>query len=54
VLHIEPKNVRIAVLARFLTGSAMGLGVPAKTSPGRQALEGPVASFGNLSHLLQE
>jgi len=27
-------------LARFLTGSALGLGVLAKTSPGRQALEG--------------
>ena len=30
-------------LARFLTGSALGLGVLAKTSPGRQALEGYVA-----------
>jgi len=29
-------------LARFLTGSALGLGVLAKTSPGRQALEGYV------------
>jgi TetR/AcrR family transcriptional repressor of nem operon len=27
-------------LARFLTGSALGLGVLAKTSPGRRALEG--------------
>jgi len=27
-------------LARFLTGSALGLGVLAKTSPGRQPLEG--------------
>jgi hypothetical protein len=27
-------------LARFLTGLALGLGVLAKTSPGRQALEG--------------
>jgi TetR/AcrR family transcriptional regulator, transcriptional repressor for nem operon len=30
-------------LARFLTGSALGLGVLAKTSPGRQALEGYAA-----------
>ena len=30
-------------LARFLTGSALGLGVLAKTTPGRQALEGYVS-----------
>ena len=30
-------------LARFLTGAALGLGVLAKTAPGRQALEGYVA-----------
>jgi hypothetical protein len=30
-------------LARFLTGSALGLGVLAKTLPGRQALEGYAA-----------
>ena len=30
-------------LARFLVGSALGLGVLAKTSPGRQALEGYAA-----------
>jgi TetR/AcrR family transcriptional regulator, transcriptional repressor for nem operon len=30
-------------LARFLAGSALGLGVLAKTSPGRQALEGYAA-----------
>jgi TetR/AcrR family transcriptional repressor of nem operon len=30
-------------LARFLTGSALGLGVLAKTLPGRQALDGYAA-----------
>lgn len=30
-------------LARFLTGSALGLGVLARTAPGRQALEGYVS-----------
>ena len=30
-------------LARFFTGSDLGLGVLAKTSPGRQALEGYVS-----------
>jgi hypothetical protein len=44
-LQAQPTQQRAAAhtcrdLARFLTGSALGLGVLAKTSPGRQALEG--------------
>jgi TetR/AcrR family transcriptional repressor of nem operon len=45
LLQAQPTPPHTAVhacrdLARFLTGSALGLGVLAKTSPGRQALEG--------------
>jgi TetR/AcrR family transcriptional repressor of nem operon len=47
LLQTQQTQQRTAVhtyrdLARFLTGSALGLGVLAKTSPGRQALEGYV------------
>ena len=45
LLQAQPTQQRLGThacrdLARFLTGSALGLGVLAKTSPGRQALEG--------------
>ena len=47
LLQAQPTQQRAAAhahrdLERFLTGSALGLGVLAKTSPGRQALEGYV------------
>jgi len=47
LLQAQPTQQHVAThvcrdLARFLTGSALGLGVLAKTSPGRQALEGYV------------
>src|SRR5262245_31606309 len=49
VLHQAQQNKQLATaykgryLARFLTGSALGLGVLAKTLPGRQALDGYAA-----------
>ena len=47
LLQTQPTRQRATAhacrdLARFLMGSALGLGVLAKTSPGRQALEGYV------------